>query len=896
MRDELLKLEEALNQAVTDQEKIDALNALARKLKHRDPQRGLALSQKAHDLAQAEAYPRGIAGSLLTCGQIYYQLGQYNRAQTYLSQALPIFEEEDDTAAQANIWNEMGLIQWRLADYAEAIAHHLQALALFRQANDKAGEGRALGNLGMVYGVTGVYDQAFAAFQKAVTAFEAIQNEEGIGFALNNKALVCLMAQDTDNALEAAFRSLEIAQRLGNTTLELNVLDTLGDIYLGREEPDQAIPYFRQSIALADVVGKEHGKLTAWLNMARAYSQQERWELALTTWQDALALAQGLAAKEEQRQCYLEMSRLHRRLADFEQALACHEKFHALDREVFNETADMRLKTLYVVHNTAALKKEAEIAHLQNVTLEKEIARRKQMEEALRESEERFRTLIEVSPDSIYFKDQHGRWLVANDAGLRSFALEGIAYQGKTDMELAELTPFFREAMFYCAQSDEKTWQEGALSRGYENIPQPDGSVKIFDVYKVPLFHADGRRRGIVVVGRDITEQKQAEELLRQAQKMESLGVLAGGVAHDFNNLLVAMLGQTSLALAKMRTESPARPHVEKAVNAAKRAADLTQKMLAYSGKGHFEVRPLNLNLLIEENLHLFEASIPKNVSLHSELADNLPLVDADAGQMQQVVMNLIINGAEAIEDRPGRLLVVTGVEEVAQANGRFQKFTAAELAPGHYVTLEVHDNGLGMDAETVTKIFDPFFSTKQTGHGLGLAAVSGIVRGHNGGIRVYSEVGQGTTFKLLFPVSQTAVTEAAAPKTIPDTAAAGSLVLVIDDEAPVREAVTDILELEKMQVMAAASGQEGIALYEQHMAEIDLVILDLSMPGLNGEETFHQLRQLAPNVKVILSSGYNQIEATRHFSGKGLAGFLQKPYNADMLLHEVMKTLDRPD
>jgi CheY-like chemotaxis protein len=255
---------------------------------------------------------------------------------------------------------------------------------------------------------------------------------------------------------------------------------------------------------------------------------------------------------------------------------------------------------------------------------------------------------------------------------------------------------------------------------------------------------------------------------------------------------------------------------------------------------------------------------------------------------MQQLVMNLIINGAEAIGERPGRVLVVTGVEEVGEVDGRIPQFTAAQLTPGRYVTLEVHDNGGGMDEETKARIFDPFFSTKQTGHGLGLAAVSGIIRGHKGGIRVYSEEGQGTTFKLLFPVSQAAPVEVGGDTAVsPDELPTG-LILVIDDEAPVREAVTDILEMDNIQVLTAANGAEGVAIYEERMADIDLVILDLSMPDINGEETFHRLRRLDPDVKVLLSSGYNEIEATRHFSGKGLAGFMQKPYNAARLIQEV--------
>lgn len=892
MSDEIQQLETQLAQAVTNKEKINAMNALARKLRHSDPERSLALNEKAHKLSIQDAYAQGIADSLLASGQTHYQLGQYNLAQSYFMQALLLFEETKDLTAQADVWNGIGLIQWRLADYAESIANHQKALTLFRAAGSKDGEGRALGNLGLVYGVTGAYELAFEMFHQAVEAFQAIGQQKGVGFALNNMALTYLKVNDTDSALDCVQKSLAIARKIGNTTLKMNALDTMGDIYLARNDAEQALVYFRQSIVLADVVGKQHGKLTALLNMGRAYAQKGEDKSALATWQDALDLAKKLDAKDEQRQCYQGMAQLHKQNGNFEQALDCHERFHHLDRMIFNEAADIRLKTLHVAHNMATIKNEAEIAHLQNVTLQQEIAQRAKIERALRESEERLRALIDASPDHIYFKDDQGQWIIANKAGLQLFNLENAPYQGKTDRELAEYAPFFREALFYCAETDEKTWIEGKLSQVNEIVPQMDGTFRTFNVIKAPVFNEDGSRKGLVVLGRDITEQIKSEKLLRQAQKMEGLGVLAGGVAHDFNNLLVAMLGQTSLALDKIRDESPARPHVEKAVNAAKRAADLTQQMLAYSGRGHFEVRPLNLNVLIEENLHLFAASTPKNVSLHSELADSLPRIEADAGQMQQVVMNLIINGAEAIGDAQGRVLVVTGVEDIEEGDGRFQQFTASPLAPGPYVTLEVHDNGAGMDAETTTKIFDPFFSTKQTGHGLGLAAVSGIVRGHNGGIGVYSEVGQGTTFKILLPVSKAHAVDDRRETAVSVASSKASLVLVIDDEAPVREAVADILEMDGIEVIAAANGTDGIALYQERMADIGLVILDLSMPGISGEETFRRLRRINPNVKVLLSSGYSQVEAIRHFSGEGLAGFMQKPYNAATLQQEVKKFL----
>jgi nitrogen-specific signal transduction histidine kinase/CheY-like chemotaxis protein len=391
----------------------------------------------------------------------------------------------------------------------------------------------------------------------------------------------------------------------------------------------------------------------------------------------------------------------------------------------------------------------------------------------------------------------------------------------------------------------------------------------------------------------DITDRVRAEEALRQAQKTESLGVLAGGIAHDFNNLLVAMLGQASLALAQLPPESPARAPIEKAVKAAERGADLARQMLAYSGRGQFERRPIHLNTLIHENLHLFEVAVPKNVQLRMDLAEALPPIEGDIGQMQQVVMNLIINAAEAIGERPGTVRMITGMEDVRAGDDRLWRYTNKPLAPGRYVTLEVRDNGSGMDAETLSKIFDPFFTTKFTGRGLGLAAVLGIVRGHKGGLLVDSAPGHGTTFKLYFPADSAELIQPLPPDTTPPAhAPAGGLVLVIDDEQPVREAVTDILELDGLQVITASGGAAGIALYQKRQADVRLVLLDLSMPGMGGEETFRRLRAINPDARVILSSGYSQAEATRHFVGQGLAGFIQKPYNASTLVKTIRQHL----
>jgi CheY-like chemotaxis protein len=329
---------------------------------------------------------------------------------------------------------------------------------------------------------------------------------------------------------------------------------------------------------------------------------------------------------------------------------------------------------------------------------------------------------------------------------------------------------------------------------------------------------------------------------------------------------------------------------VEKVVAAAERAAELTRQMLAYSGKGHFEVRPLDLNRLIQENLHLFAAGVPKSVRLVPRVAADLPQVQADLGQIQQVVMNLVLNAAEAIGGKGGQVTVRTEVQELREDSGHYSRLTRVPLQPGRYVMLEVQDDGRGMDAVTLPRIFDPFFTTKFTGRGLGLAAVLGIVRGHHGGLAVYSEPGRGTTFKLLFP-ARGAAEPVAAPSPAAPLPGKGR-VLVVDDELMVRDAAQAILQSLGFEVVLAASGTEAVQVYGAMRHSLRCVLLDLSMPGLGGLETFKMLRGIDPDVPVVLCSGYNEVEATRAFVGHGLAGFVQKPYDTATLGAAIRRNL----
>jgi signal transduction histidine kinase len=391
-----------------------------------------------------------------------------------------------------------------------------------------------------------------------------------------------------------------------------------------------------------------------------------------------------------------------------------------------------------------------------------------------------------------------------------------------------------------------------------------------------------------------LEERARQDERLRQSQKMESIGILAGGVAHDFNNLLTGVLGNASLALDYLPESSPVRRPIQDVVEASERAAHLTRQLLAYAGKGRFVVEEIDLSQQIRQIAALIHTSIPNAVQVQLNLADNLPCIEADASQLQQVVMNLIINGAEAIaEGQTGTVIVTTGVQEASEKYLRSMEFDPP-MDPGRYVFMEVIDSGVGMDAEMQAHIFDPFFTTKFAGRGLGLAAVLGIIRGHAGALKIYSTPGRGTTFRVLFPVSKNRdqVTKAEA---VDDAHAlnGGGTVLVIDDEALVRNVAKAALERSGYAVQVCADGRAGIEAFRTTAAGVSVVLLDMSMPNMSGEETYKRLMEIKSDVKVVLSSGYSEKEAVSRFAGKGLAGFIQKPYSSARLAEVIDSVLN---
>jgi PAS domain S-box-containing protein len=528
--------------------------------------------------------------------------------------------------------------------------------------------------------------------------------------------------------------------------------------------------------------------------------------------------------------------------------------------------------------------------------ISRDVTERRRALEGLRESEERYRVLAETTHDLVIELDTEGRILYVspNCRTTLGFAPEELA----GTMPFALLHPedverlaerFLERAQSYAPR------RQGALFRARHR----DGSWRWLEGGGVNYRTASGETR-VVAVTRDVTERRRAEEerrkledWIRQAQKIESLGLMAGGIAHDFNNLLTPILGDASLALMDLPPDSPARPRLEKIQKTAQRAAMLTNQMLDYAGRGALVTEPIDLSKLVRELGELLETTVARKAELRQRLPEGLPPVEADTTQVSQVVMNLITNACEAIAGGRGVIEIATGTQSAQHAD--LERMLLGEGLPeGLYVWVQVSDTGCGMTPETRARIFDPFFTTKFTGRGLGLAAVLGIVRGHRGAIEIESAPGRGTRFRVLFPaVVRTERGASAASAMAAVQPPEQGKVLVVDDDSAVREITAETLARAGFDVVCADDGATALSLFRAQAPEFRLVLLDLHMPGASGEDTLAAIRDIRPDAKFIVVSGYSQDHAKAGAAGAGPACFLQKPFLPATLLEKVRALLD---
>lgn len=526
----------------------------------------------------------------------------------------------------------------------------------------------------------------------------------------------------------------------------------------------------------------------------------------------------------------------------------------------------------------------------------RDLTERRTAERRLLEAEARYRELFENANDILYTHDLCGRITSVNKLGERVSGYSHEELIGKSILEL--VAPECRES----AEDMLKRKLAGIeTTTRYESLLLSKSGERVPIEVSTRLILENGVPAGIQGNVRDITERVRAEEEKKRlhaqilhTQKLESLGVLAGGIAHDFNNLLVGVLGNAGLALSRMPEDAPARPYVQRIETAAQRAAGLTNQMLAYAGKGAFVVRPVDLSSLAREMSQLLAASISKSASLTYDCPAGLPMIRGDIAQLHQVIINLVINASDAIGETVGAIAIRTYERDLDR--GQLAKlYVQDELEPGLYICFEVRDTGCGMDNDTLSRIFDPFFSTKFAGRGLGLAAVLGIVRSHRGAIAVSSEPGKGTTFRIFFPAEASA---APIPQPQPPVRAetdawrGHGYILIVDDEPQVLEVARETLVRRGFDVLCAENGLSGVRIFAEYMHEIALVLLDLTMPGLDGWQTIERIRGLRSDVPIILSSGYGEQVAIEGRQPDGPNAFIQKPYSPADLIRIVRAAL----
>ncbi|MEM7330474.1 MAG: response regulator [Chloroflexota bacterium] len=562
---------------------------------------------------------------------------------------------------------------------------------------------------------------------------------------------------------------------------------------------------------------------------------------------------------------------------------------HTIDRNTLSELrekAELVLRGMsddiegFSIDDTKRLIHEL---HVYQIELELQNQSLREAQEDIQKAQEQYFHLFNFAPVGYVTLQDNGIILVANHTFQKQTYTENVNIIEK---------PF---TDFISKQSQDKFYLflrqiliEKNLHSCEVSLVRPDKSefpVKLEGgMTHDPLFD----KEVIQVMVSDITARKKAEEAMYNAQKLESLGIMAGGVAHDFNNLMTAINNQNTLALAKMGEGHPSFTHIEKSLAVIQRAAQLTKKLLDYTGQSHVKKEIININNLILDNVNLLEATLPSTVLIETNLAKDLGFIEADPGQIQQVIINLIINAAESYANEAGKVSIYSGMEIIEHNvtnplnNNLIQK--------GMYLRIDVIDYGNGMSPQTVSKIFDPFYTTKFTGRGLGLAAVQGILKIHNGAIRLETKEGEGSRFTILLP----ALTDVREPEHQGPIASrddySNRMLLVVDDEDYVRDSLTELLQLKGFHVLAAENGQRAIQLYRYYREKISVVLCDMTMPVMSGAETIRRLRSINPEVPVIVFSGYGEEKALHQMRGLEPFIFLQKPLALETILENIAK------
>lgn len=526
-----------------------------------------------------------------------------------------------------------------------------------------------------------------------------------------------------------------------------------------------------------------------------------------------------------------------------------------------------------------------------------DVTDRKRTEDALRLSEERYRMLAEFTGELIYDRDLCGgkiHW-AGHAEGMSGFSADELERTGIEGWR-KRLHPDDNERV---SAAENMAMEGHSMFSAEYRLMKPDGKYMYIEESGGFLYDESGKPVRMLGVMKDITERVcaseeriQLERKLLYAQKMESLGAMAGGIAHDFNNFLMGIMGSIELALLQVKPGTDIYKNLKRAINVSYRAADITAQMLAYSGRTHFTMSPVQPAPFIAGISDMLRSCLRENISFRSDVPGNIPEIMVDAGQFRQVLINLVTNSSEAIGNREGEIVISAG-EEFFSDEYLETNIAGQRLKQGRYVYIDISDNGCGMDDDIKGRLFDPFFSTKQTGRGLGLPAVQGIMKGHGGAVVIESDRNYGAKVRIIFPVLEKRDTAFQSTASVAAGCDRGDIVLVVDDEDEVRNLCMEFVGIAGFKALGAEDGEKGLEIFRKESENLGCVLLDLSMPKIDGVTAFNEMKKINPDVPVILCSGYSEEDATRSFSGERLAGFLQKPYRLDLLkskLESVIK------
>jgi PAS domain S-box-containing protein len=521
--------------------------------------------------------------------------------------------------------------------------------------------------------------------------------------------------------------------------------------------------------------------------------------------------------------------------------------------------------------------------------LKAELVKSKQVEKALRENKEKLNAMLQSIADHMSMMDKELNIIWANETAKKIFGNDII---GKKCFEVYHRRNRPCEP-YPCLTL--KTFQDGKVHEHYTEVIDKNGEIIYFHcTANFALRDKEGKPKAVIEISRDITKQKRAEEKakkleakLQMAQKMESISTLAGGVAHDFNNLLMSIQGNTSLMLIDIDSLHPHYKRLKSIEKQVQSGAKLTSHLLGYARKGKYEVKAIDPNQLLEDILETF-ARTRKEITIQQDFAEDLFAIKADAGQIEQVFLNIFINASDAMHGGGNLILRSINVTH-KEMKGKLYK-----PKPGNYVLLTVTDTGIGMDKKTIERIFDPFFTTKEMGRGtgLGLASAYGIIKAHGGHIDVESKKGQGTTFSIYMPASKRKVRKVT--KTSDNLIKGAQTVLLVDDEEIIQKVCKELLEAIGYRIFTAKDGKEALKLYKKNQDKIDLVLLDMTMPNMSGSEVYDRMKEMNPNIKVLLSSGYSIDGEATEILERGCNGFIQKPFNLNALSQKIRKILEK--